>query len=234
MISRFGLIERKAGLSDMAFHAHWRNVHGPLAAQLPGLQAYYQNRIVDDRQFGVSYQRGAWDLDGFSELQFEDIETMKSALASAPFSATVQDADLFLSRVRLVVCEKHVVVPLVPTEGPVIKRMSLLRRHPHLSQDAFRREWIERHAEMIAQWPDVLGYNQNLIVDRYASMAETAPYEAVPVDGIVEFWFRSEEDADTLYKSDLVAKTQEHGREFLSEVTPFFVKTDMIFGNGAG
>jgi len=228
MISRFGLVKRKPGLSDEAFLAHWRGVHGPLAAKLPGLRAYHQHRIEDSRQFGVDHPRGAWDLDGFSELQFDSVEAMKVALKSPEFAPTVEDVAKFLDSVRLVVCEKTTVVPLSLDDRPFVKRMSILKRHPNLSAEDFRREWLERHAELVSKWPGVLGYTQNLVVDRYSAMAETAAYEAVPVDGIVEFWFRSKDDVAALFKSEQVAKTQEHAHQFIAEITTYFVETVKI------
>lgn len=228
MISRFGLVKRKAGLDDEAFLSHWRGTHGPLAARLPGLRSYYQHRIEDARQFGVDHPRGGWDLDGFSELQFDSVEAMRAAVASPEFAPTVADVAKFLGEIRLVVCEKNVVVPLALGDGPFVKRMSILRRHPHVSPADFRREWQERHAEFVRHWPNVLGYTQNLVVDRYSAMAETAAYEAVPVDGIVEFWFRSKDDVAALFKSDLVARTQEHAHSFIAEITTYFVETVQI------
>lgn len=228
MISRFGLVKRKSGVSDEAFLTHWRDVHGPLAAKLPGLRAYYQHRIEDSRQLGVDHPRGAWDLDGFSELQFDSVEAMKAALAAPEFGPTVEDVAKFLDSVRLVVCEKNVVVPLAHGDGPFVKRMSLLKRHPHVSPQDFRREWLERHSEFVSKWPGVLGYTQNLVVDRYSAMAETAAYEAVPVDGIVEFWFRSKDEVASLFKSEQVAKTQEHAHSFIAEITTYFVETAKI------
>lgn len=36
-ICRFGVFNRRPGLSDEAFRSHWINVHGALAKKLPGL-----------------------------------------------------------------------------------------------------------------------------------------------------------------------------------------------------
>jgi hypothetical protein len=66
-------------------------------------------------------------------------------------------------------------------------------------------------------------------VDRFhKSRTDSAEYDEVPVDGIVEFWFRNEAEAKDIYASDIVAKTQQHALIFLDEITPFFVKTSQI------
>ncbi|MBB3139874.1 EthD domain-containing protein [Halomonas organivorans] len=230
MITRFGLLTKRNGVSAEAFNEHWQRVHGPMAARFPGLRGYWQHAVVDKEQFGISHARGAgWDLDGFSELHFDDLQAMLDAVSGDIFAPTLADETEFLEDVRLVACEKHEVVPVNLGEGPYIKRMTLLKRLPGISPEEFRHEWLVNHANFVRQWPNVLGYRQNLVVDRYhGSRTESASYEAVPVDGIVEFWFRSKEEAAELYASDIVARTQEHAKVFLDTITPYFVETRKI------
>lgn len=229
MISRFGLLQRAPGLSPEDFDRHWRTSHGPLAAQFPGLRAYYQHTVVNKEQFGISHARSSWDLDGFSELHFDSIEDMLAAVASPEFGGALADETGFLGDCHLVACEKHVVVPVNPGDGPCVKRMTLLKRLPGMSFEDYRHEWLETHAKWVRQWPNVLGYVQNLVVDRYhGSRTTSAGYDEVPVDGIVEFWFRNREEAAELYASDIVTRTQEHAKVFLDTITPFFVETRRI------
>lgn len=229
MISRFGLLKRAPGTSPEEFDRHWQASHGPLAAKFPGLRAYFQHLVVDKEQFGISHARGGWDLDGFSELHFDDIDAMLAAVSSPEFSGALADETGFLDDCHLVACEKHVVVPVNPGNDPFIKRMTPLKRLPGMSFQDFRREWLEVHAAWVRQWPNVLGYVQNLVIDRYhGSRTESASYNEVPVDGIVEFWFRNKQEAAELYASDIVAQTQEHAKVFLDTITPFFVETRQI------
>jgi uncharacterized protein (TIGR02118 family) len=229
MISRFGLLQRASGLSQEDFDRHWLRSHGPLAAKFPGLRAYYQHLVVDREQFGIDHARGPWSLDGFSELHFDDIDSMLSAVSSIAFAGALSDETGFLGDVHLVACEKHVVVPVDIGDGPFVKRMTLLKRLPDLTAADFRREWLDVHASWVRRWPNVLGYVQNLVVDRYhGSRTESATYDEVPVDGIVEFWFRNKDEAAELYATDVVAETQRHARVFLDEITPFFVETRQI------
>ena len=82
MIVRMGLLQKKAEMEPAEFRSHWLNLHGPLAAKLPGLRRYHQNHIVDRQQRGISYARGAWDFDGISELWFEDLPSMQRAFSA--------------------------------------------------------------------------------------------------------------------------------------------------------
>ena len=229
MITRFGLLRRDPALSRAEFDAHWRRAHGPLAAQFPGLRSYAQHLVVNDEQFGIAHGRGPWQLDGFSELRFDDLDAMKAAVTSPAFAPALQDERGFLADVHLVACERHEVVPVALGDGPFIKRMTVLKRLPGMTPEDFRHEWLTVHASWVRQWPDVLGYVQNLVVDRWHdSRTQSASYDAVPVDGIVEFWFRDTDIAARLYASDLVARTQEHAKVFLDQITPFFVETRQI------
>ncbi|WP_238368783.1 EthD domain-containing protein [Mesobacterium pallidum] len=229
MIARFGLVRKREDVTDAAFDHHWRDVHGPLAAKMKGLRRYDQHRVVDSQQFGIDAARGPWNLDGMSELHFDDHAAMRAAVTDAAYAPTVVDEGNVFADVHVVACEKHVVVPVAPGQGPYVKRMTLLRRPEGMSVAEFRHEWLTVHAGLVRQWPDVLGYVQNIVIDRYqADRDRSAPYSAVPVDGIVEFRFRDRETAAKLYASEIVARTQEHAAKFLAEITPFFVETRRI------
>lgn len=229
MISRFGLLTRNAALSPEEFNRHWRDVHGPLAAKMPGMRAYFQNLVVNREQFGISQPRGRWDLDGFSELQFDTLADMTAAVTADRSGGAHDDLGQLLDEVNVVACEKHVVVPVDTGGGPFVKRMTLLRRTEGMSPERFRREWLETHAAMVRRWPNVLGYVQNIVVDRFrGSPTHSVDHGALPVDGVVEFWFRDKDEAAALYASDIVAQTQAHAGEFLAEITPFFVETRRI------
>ncbi|MGG7565511.1 EthD family reductase [Rhodovulum sp. DZ06] len=229
VIARFGLLRKAAGLPEAEFDRHWREAHGPLAARMPGLRAYQQHRVVNRDQFGISAARGAWELDGLSELHFDDLGAMRAAIASPAFGGALKDEAAFLGDVHLVACETHEVVPFDAGDGPCVTRLTLLRRKRGMSVAEFRHEWLEVHAAMVRDWPDVPGYAQNVVVDRWhGGREESAPYDAVPVDGIVAFRFRDEATAARLYASEIVARTQVHAKSFLEEITPFFVETRRI------
>lgn len=230
MITRFGLLTRKSGLSPEDFNAHWEKSHGPMAAKFPGLRAYFQHVVTNKDQFGISHARGSeWDLDGFSELHFDDMQAMLDAVSGEVFAPTLVDEEAFLEDVQLVACEKHKVVPMDFDGGPFIKRMTLLKRRSDVTPEQFRHEWLDTHADFVRRWPNVLGYHQNIVVDRYhGSRTESAPYSAVPVDGIVEFWFRDTDAAAELYATDIVTETQEHAKVFLDTITPYFVETRLV------
>ena len=228
MIVRMGLLTRRPDLTPEQFRRHWLTVHGPLASQMPGLLAYHQNHVVDARQLGIAYTRGDWDLDGLSELWFDDREAMRRAVASEAYAAVAADAKHCMGSTRVIVAEQQVVVPLPADGGPLIKRMSLLKRRPEHDEARFRHEWWTVHAPMLERFPHLMGYTQNLIVDREASPGASSPYEAVPADGIVEMWFRDVDGLQAAFASDAARAAQAHAREFIAEITTFLVETHRI------
>lgn len=228
MISRIGILKRKNSMTTAEFRHHWREIHGPLAAQLPGLREYYHHYVTDASQLGIDHARGGWEVDGFSEIVFDSIEDMNAALASQQFQPTIGDVKTYTDDIRLVVCEKHVVVPFDAAAGPAVKRMSILARRPDIDEDRFRHEWRGKHAADVPHLPGLRGYSQNVVLDRYAAMARKASYEDVPVDGIVELWFPDAEAIKTAFASPQATITQTHALSFIDQITTFLVETHRI------
>lgn len=228
MIVRMGLLTRRPDLSPDAFRRHWREVHGPLAARFPGLIAYHQNHVVDARQLGVDHARGAWDIDGISELWFESEEAMQAAIASPAYPPTRRDEASFIATTRIVTIEQRTVVSFQKPAGPWIKRMSFLRRKENVSPEAFRREWFEVHAPLVRAFPTLLGYRQNLIVSRQSPPGTVAGYDAVPADGIVEMWFADEAALQRSFADEAAVRSQTHAHQFIAEITPFLVEVHEV------
>jgi uncharacterized protein (TIGR02118 family) len=226
MICRMGLLTRRPDLTPEAFRRHWRDVHGPLAARMPGLRRYEQNHVVDSSQLAIDHARGDWDLDGISQLWFDDAEAMRAAARSPAFEPTVPDLPRFCAAVKVVTCQPNVVVPVA--EGPLVKRMSLLTRRPDISAGRFRDEWFGFHAEAVRKFPNLMGYTQNLVLDRAVSLRDSAPYDAVPIDGVVELWFRSVDDIRAAFASPAAEVSQRHARDFIGTITTYLVEPHAI------
>ncbi len=225
MIVRMGLLTRKPGTSTAEFRSHWRDIHGPLAARLPGLKRYHQNHVVDSRQLAIDHARGAWSIDGISELWFESPEDMHRAVSSDPYRKVAEDHVLFVGDTAIVTAEQNVVVPVDRSAGPLVKRMSILTRKPGLTAEQFKEEWWGFHAEAVSRFPNLMGYTQNLVVERGVGLGQSASYEALPIDGIVEMWFRSVADIETAFRSPAADVSQTHALSFISEITTFLVET---------
>lgn len=227
MSVRMGLIRRRDDWPSDDFDAYWRERHGPLAARAPGLRGYWQNRVVERLQRGIDFARGPWDFDGISQLYFDDAERAGRAFGDGALAAELAaDEHRFLGGLHIVGAEPTVVIP-VP-EAPaararLLKRMSILKRLPALSEDDFRREW-RRHAELVRRMPGVGGYRQNVVTAREREKGRPCGYEALPIDGIVELWFENTATLQAAFASPAGQETMAHAKAFLDQITAFVVQ----------
>ena len=226
MIVRMGLLTKRADLASEQFRRHWRDVHGPLAAKMPGLVAYRQNHVVDKSQLGIDHARGDTDLDGISQLWFRDRAAMEAAIASPAYAAVAADSDNPIATTRVIVCEPNVVVQ--PENGRLLKRMSLLTRRKDLTAADFRHEWFDRHAEKVKRFPKLAGYIQNLVLDRLEPTKLRGPAADAPVDGVVEMWFREKADLEAAFHSPAAEISQRHALDFIDTITTFLVEVHEV------
>ncbi len=227
MITRMGLLRKRDDLSAEAFRRHWREIHGPLAARLPGLRRYHQNHVVDREQRGIGHARGSHDFDGISELWFDDLPSMSAAFAGDFVRRLGEDEAAFIGGIHVITAIQHVVVP-TPPGAPLLKRMSTLRRRPDVSAEDFRREWFDVHSFLVRRLPQVKGYTQNLIFDRSHGRGKPANYDELPIDGIVELWFEDLDGLGAAFESDAGRTLMSHAGEFISEISTFLVDTHAV------
>ena len=224
---RMGLLKKKHDWTTEDFQHYWRERHAELARRLPGLRGYVQNHVVDQMQRGITYRRGPEQLDGFSQLWFDDGEAMRAAIATDAGQALVADENHFIGDLRVVTVDQHEVIA-PDADRPLIKRMSLLRRRPDVTPETFLREWRDVHAPLVRSIAGVRGYRQNLVVDRQVPKGTQVGYEQLPIDGIVELWFDSTEAIDAGFGSAQGRQTMTHALGFIGEITTFLVEPHVI------
>lgn len=108
-----------------------------------------------------------------------------------------------------------------------MKRMSVIRRRPELTESEFRSEW-KVHADWVKTMSGVVGYRQNAVVERELFKGHPCRYDDLPIDGIVEFWFESTDALQAAFGSPQGQKTMAHAKTFLSEITAFLVDEHRI------
>ena len=92
MVKVWFCITRRPDLTPDQFRAYWRDIHGPIAAKIPGLRHYVQHHSVHSLPAG-------WDLpvyDGVAELWWDDYPATVAALSSAETMAAVEDHANFM------------------------------------------------------------------------------------------------------------------------------------------
>jgi uncharacterized protein (TIGR02118 family) len=91
MVKAIFIASKLPGLTLAEFFEHWHDVHGPLAARVPGLRRYVQNHAIQE-----AYSFRGMTHDGWSELWFDSLEALHAAVASPEWGALREDgAQLF-------------------------------------------------------------------------------------------------------------------------------------------
>ena len=88
-------------MSPEDFHRYWREVHGTIAARIPGMRRYVQCHAVAAGAEPPEY-------DGAAEAWFDDLEAVRLALASPEYAAAREDEARFidLDRTTLIFTEE--------------------------------------------------------------------------------------------------------------------------------
>ena len=106
MLKFMVVLYKRPEMSGEGFRRYLRDVHGPLAKNLPGLRRYVQNFVEADPRRNPP----AWDA--VIELYFDDWGSMEAAWASPEGAASDADLRAFadLSRTSWSVVEEVVTV----------------------------------------------------------------------------------------------------------------------------
>ena len=88
------VLYEKDGLDRTEALRYWRDTHGPLVGQVPGVQRYVQ-------QHAVGAPDGQPPFLGVASLSFADAEAFGAAAASPAFAAAVADVANFADASRL-------------------------------------------------------------------------------------------------------------------------------------
>ena len=110
MVKLVYCITKKAGLTDEEFFRYWKQVHGLLGAQIPGLR-----KLVQSHRLSVPGDRHQPDYDGMAELWFDDVQALLKARESPQWKAASQDEINFIDqrRVAYFVSQEHSIVNCV-------------------------------------------------------------------------------------------------------------------------
>lgn len=182
MIKIVTLLKRRAGLSPEDFQYHWRERHGPLAAQGPALRRYVQSHALLK-----GYARGDLLFDGIEERWFDSRAHWDACRIAPTQQALAGGAHAFLDVARIVVMPVEVIVAKAGAiPDGAVKNIEFVNRRADMPLDAFRRYWREVHGPLASKIPVIRRYEQNhLCLDVYEDQA------APPYDGLAITWFDS-------------------------------------------
>ena len=102
-------VPRKADMEVEAFQTYWRDVHGPIAAEIEVIRRYVQSHTL----LG-GYRDGkvpAWD--GCAITWFDDIAAMRQSAQSAAYDRAREDEPKFLNtenEIDFIISKEHVII----------------------------------------------------------------------------------------------------------------------------
>ncbi|MGX2959609.1 EthD domain-containing protein [Peribacillus sp. JNUCC 23] len=224
MIARIDLFNKKEGVSSDNFRKHL-DEHEVNMSQMDGFQKYAQNYVVESTQpsglGNEDYPRSSERVEAFFKVWFDDQSSAEKASNSNAIDA-LNRSDM--GDLKSVVTKQNIVIPTAEDKG-IYKMMQVLKRPADVSPEKFEYEWCKVHAEMVPHtFPGVLGYTQNLVLNRLIA-GKSVPYEELPIDGIVEFWFRDKESMDAAFSAPTAIKAIDHARVFIDEISTFTIES---------
>ncbi len=185
MIKRMGFVKRKDGMSLEAFHAHWLNVHAPLAAKAPGLRRYIVSTTIVGE--GLSYTPA---FDGLAEFWYDDMDALEAAEASPEWAATRADSPNFIGSVAALFTTEVAIIEdsKTPRERESsIKYMGLLTRKHGTTVEEMQSHWRDVHAPLVcAEFTTMVRYIQSHALPETYGTARHPAYDGVP-----SAWFAS-------------------------------------------
>jgi uncharacterized protein (TIGR02118 family) len=101
-------VTRKPGLAVDEFQRYWREVHGPLAAQIPVIRRYVQSHTRV-----AAYERGRTPAyDGVAITWFDDTRAMRASAASTQYPRVRADEPNFIAPgdAPFIITTEHVIV----------------------------------------------------------------------------------------------------------------------------
>ena len=216
MIVRCGLAKKNDNLTDEQFAEHWQN-------------------LVIDREHRHPIGGGNVDIDGLSELHFDDFTSMIEGVESVDKetgNALLDDAEVLLNKrlCDILVFDRRVVreVPeYLRDRDDLIHRIAFIRRSGNVTAAEFQREWCYAHAKLVEAVPGHAGYAQNLVMARYVD-GKPATYDQLPVDAMVEFYFENWDAFNCFYASEEFKRLAAHGSSFIGTIDTYLVKTTNV------
>jgi len=189
-VYRCALFNRRAGIDEAQFRRHWIEVHGPLAARLPGLGSYRQNHILERLYEAPASPVQA--IDGIAQLSFDSVAAMEVSDASPEYAACKLDIPKFQGGITILVIEADEVQP---GPGGPAKLLWVSTRRDGAPQAGLRERWLAGRAGAPAV-PGARRFVQNFVTDRaHPVSAGVPPGDPEGAEAVGELWFDDAEAA---------------------------------------
>ncbi len=187
MIRSFAFMPRRPDVTPETFHAHWLDVHGPLALRIDALVRYVQSHCLENHPA----QNRDVEIDGIAETWFDRVEQAAALREDPQFTEYAQlDEPNFidLQNISFVMADEVSRTGGMPArDEDGVKVLMLFRRASSLSPEKFAKTWRDADEEAAASAVGALRHARSI----------TSPAVVDPVyDGIRELWFADRAEAE--------------------------------------
>ncbi len=180
MIKVIWIARFRAGLEKAAARGHWRDVHGVLGADVPGLDRYTQSHVVAAVPPSTHWPA----FDGYSSGWYADDDAYVRSMASPQWAAIGADSDNLFDTSYFwgmsAFVDEHVVV--APPAGGA-KLAAIVR-----FRDGGGERWVSRTEALLRDVPGLSGAVLNVAGDAIGVAGRTTEI-ALGFDGCAEYWF---------------------------------------------
>jgi uncharacterized protein (TIGR02118 family) len=145
MVKGIFIASKLPGLTLQEFFEHWHEVHGPLGAKIPGLRRYVQNHALIE-----AYSVRPMTHDGWSELWFDDLESLQRAVQSPEWQALREDGATLFAQPMGIGIAREIVQKEVGWQPPVPEVASW-------DEERIRQRLLDEGYESLAKDSDAAG-----------------------------------------------------------------------------
>lgn len=216
MVKFISAFKRKPGMSIEAFTEYWRTTHAEAVMKVPNLKRYVQSQTIES-----AYRIGEPVYDGFAELWYEDIASMRRAADSAVSAAALNDDINFIDMSSFAnVLTDEIVQKEGPRDPSMLKIATFLFRKPGLEIEPFQRYWREKHGPLAAKIPQLRRYVQS-----HARPSSYRDGRTPAFDGVAEVWLDDIQAARESAKTAEYAAVRADELNFLDQQRACFIIT---------
>lgn len=203
-------MKKRPDMTQEAYLNYWRNIHGPLFKQAPGLEGYIQNAV--DIRF-----RPNPPFDGVAIVWYANRNHMDVANRSHEVQTAHGDHGNFISWWDFHITQEYTIVPPPPVEFEFgdIKLFTPVNKKKEVDWKTFERFWLQEHASKCTQVEGIKGYVINMV--------EQVLCPETTYDVFVESWFDSFEAMKEFQDKPEIQEVMAETKAFCQPFTEWMV-----------
>tara|TARA_R110002020_G_scaffold458434_1_gene675824 strand:- start:14717 stop:15340 length:624 start_codon:yes stop_codon:yes gene_type:complete len=179
-------MRRRSDIDAAEFQHHWLDPHGVMTAELPKVKRYVQGHVIPSP--ATSSLAKELPLDGFAVLSFDSYEDRQEAYTSPRIRECDKDSEEFVGSVSRVVTRSQPVIE--PTDEGAGSKAYVIR----FGREGADEAWSKAFEQRALGLKGVCGFTRHSVLSQAGAPGSKVPELALPVSGVAEVWFETEED----------------------------------------